>query len=158
VADLWTVKVLAVPDRGAFSSAPGTTIRYGATLHLLGLTGPGASLPEVAPESGGAATGAAPYQITTAPSDRWTVHVRASLAGAESWWESGVHLSLLRAIDERGRKAAIAGDDIEGDGRHRFELQIAPGAKRLDLTFAVVKSRFVEFVVRPSLGYRGQGR
>jgi hypothetical protein len=89
----------------------------------------------------------------------------------------GTRIGLVRAVDDRGRSCdpvargatpflPSAGErptgqmEISGPGFYRrsgrmeagasFELCPLAGARRLSLTFAVVKSRFVSFLARPS--------
>jgi len=67
----------------------------------------------------------------------------------------GVQLVLVRATDERGRPVAGRPSTISSTGEHSFELKTAANARLLNLTFAVVKNRVAEFVVRPAWGWKG---
>jgi hypothetical protein len=143
--DLWSVKGVVVPGRGAIVRTSAVTARHGARLQLLGMTGPGAHWPD-----DNATTSPSPYQGVPIPPKGYAVHVQASLPGKEQWWSNGLWLSLVQASDDRGRKVPVVGGSIEGDGRHRFELKVPQGTKRLDLAFAMPKSRYSEFVARPT--------
>jgi hypothetical protein len=63
-----------------------------------------------------------------------------------------VRLRLVRAVDDRGRSIQHpdTGDTSLSEGRLGCALRTAPDARKIKLVFAVVKSRFVEFVVRPA--------
>jgi hypothetical protein len=147
-ADLWVVKGVPLPGRGAIARSSATTALNGASLQLLGISGPGAAWSD--DPTSAVSSKPSPYQAGAGPSDRWTVHVLAAMPGKEQWWGNGLWLSLVGATDERGRRAVAVGGTIEGDGRHHFELKVPPGAKRLDLTFAMPKSRYAEFIASPS--------
>ena len=62
----------------------------------------------------------------------------------------GLQLTLLRASDDRGRRVPGALTSVASSGRHDFELKPAANAKLVNLTFAVVKDRVAEFIVKPS--------
>ena len=57
--------------------------------------------------------------------------------------------SLVRAATPDGREIPTESEE-DFNGLHRFGLAVPPGARSVDLTFAVVRSRFVEFTVHPS--------
>jgi hypothetical protein len=62
-----------------------------------------------------------------------------------------VRLTLVRATDDRGRPLSVSRFGRRGkDGRHSCGFDLPPGAKSLNLTFALQKSRFVEFLAKPS--------
>jgi hypothetical protein len=70
-----------------------------------------------------------------------------------------VRISLVRATDQYDRllpirrytQAAIEGDPLF------FGLRLFDDTRTVDLTFAVQKSRFVEFVARPTDANRAAG-
>ncbi len=64
--------------------------------------------------------------------------------------DAAVRLVLARAVDDAGRVIAPGKVHYGGSGRYSFVLKTAPGAKTVDLTFALQKDRFVEFLVKPS--------
>ena len=130
-ADLWTARGVPVPKRGAIARSAATAARHGAAVQLLGIGSPGHSI-----FGWIAYPGHVPMAYVQAPS---------SLAG--------FRVSLVRAIDDRGREAPpIRSGFWMNDKRTQYSLplHIPPGAKRVDLTFAVSRSRFVEFIVKPS--------
>lgn len=61
----------------------------------------------------------------------------------------GLRLRLVHAADDRGRELRHVPGYAEASGPHNFWLEMPPDARALDLTFAVTRSRFVEFVARP---------
>jgi hypothetical protein len=62
-----------------------------------------------------------------------------------------MRVSLIRATDDRGRVLATSRYGYRGeDGEHSFNYQLPADAKTLDLTFAVQKPRFVEFLAAPT--------
>jgi len=61
----------------------------------------------------------------------------------------GLRLRLVRAADDRGRELRHLPGYAETSGAHNFWLELPADARTLDLTFAVTRSRFLEFVARP---------
>jgi hypothetical protein len=59
-------------------------------------------------------------------------------------------LTLLRATDDRGRDVTPPFSTYLGGDRFSFSLFGAAFSKRVNLTFAVQKPRFVEFLARPA--------
>jgi hypothetical protein len=58
----------------------------------------------------------------------------------------------LKAVDERGREV-VARQLVPWDGRRSdlvFHLDLPTETRQADLTFAVHRSRFVEFRVKPA--------
>jgi hypothetical protein len=68
---------------------------------------------------------------------------------------SGTRLALASVIDDQGRPVPMVGNRQTGPTRNSLELgcrlQIKTDAKTLDVAVAVVKSRFVEFIVKPEI-------
>jgi hypothetical protein len=126
-ADLWSVDDVAIPPPRRVHRYDRSTIRHGATLRLLGVTGPHAALPE-------GYGWEANYPI---------VHARLSP-------DSAGDLGLIDVTDERGRAVRVARSGYGGTGKYGFTLVPAPGAQRLRLTFVVRKPRLVEFLASPS--------
>ncbi len=58
-------------------------------------------------------------------------------------------LSLVKVSDEQGRKVGIKSGGELQRWQNSFELAVAPDAVRVDCTFGVRKSRFVEFMAKP---------
>jgi hypothetical protein len=61
----------------------------------------------------------------------------------------GLRLRLVRAADDRGRELRHLPGYADAAGPHNFWLELPSDARALDLTFAVTRSRFVEFVAKP---------
>jgi hypothetical protein len=148
-ADLWTVQGVAVPAPGAVTSCSTKTTRHGVTLELMEIAGPGAT---IAPEEG-----LRPEPSLNVPTGRHCISVRALSPPNGLQLGRGLRVSLVRMTGERGRPISLLDRDasasISSSGRHRFEVTIPSGTKRVDLTFAVSKSRFVEFMAQPSWGW-----
>lgn len=146
-ADLWTVRRVPVPRRGHVGRPVTVTTPRGLTLTLKLRSG------DQSPE-----LFSLPVEIVTAV--------------------DGVRVALVKATDEQGRGIVPVGgrspsflpsqQEMPGQqvevvspsasgisaeevfrGRY-YQLRLPPRAKRLDLTFAVTKSRFAEFVVQPA--------
>jgi len=124
--ELWTVRGLPIPpkDRNHFSQA--IVRRFGTTIRLKRVAGPYANDP------GDQTVGA--------------------LYGTPSVWlqvdapNQGVRVSLLRVTDDQGRPVT-AGEMMDSfPGRFAAALPVRKGVKRVDLTFAIHRSRFAEFV------------
>jgi hypothetical protein len=147
--DLLTVPGLAIPSGSSPSSTSLWVTRYGVRQHLH-------------------------LQLRRAPWLKGQLLVELSEASPVD----GVRIGLLRATDERGRswqpvqrgpmfffpsRAQLAPDRLEisrpsrapqvtgfGEMGFGYELRVPADARRLSLTLAVVKSRFVDFLARPS--------
>jgi hypothetical protein len=133
-AEAWTVRGLVVPKRHRITLCHAAAIRQGTQLRLLGIAGRGRiRWPDEEPGD-----------WLTRP----TVRVQVSSL------RQGYHVALL-AIDDRGRR--FGGYDPTTFGwstppavDYRFKLNLPRDAKKLDLTVAVHRSRFVEFLAKPS--------
>jgi hypothetical protein len=127
---LWAIRGASVPPSGLFTGSSARAVRNGTTLRLQGISGEGAR-----PR--------APVGILATP-ETPTVHVRLSPP------PPGMRLALTRAIDERGRPCALSRPQGGFIGHYSFRLRPPPGAKTLDLQFAVPQtSRMAEFVAAP---------
>ncbi len=64
-----------------------------------------------------------------------------------------LHLTLIEAHDDRGRRVSLPMDAIMGNRRGRFQCGVALDydAQNLDLRLAVQHSRLVEYLVKPEL-------
>jgi hypothetical protein len=135
-ADLWIIPWLPLPRSPVFSQIAAPFSRQGVTVRVWGLAGPWARVPAKDRRS---------LLVRKSSSPVITVDVESTLP------VPGVRLRLVRAVDDRGR--SIQHPDTGGtslsEGRFGFGLRTAPDARKVRLVFAVVKSRFVEFVVRP---------
>jgi hypothetical protein len=140
-ADLWSIPSLPIPPRNVYSRTAARFSRHGVTVRIRDIAGLG-----VWERLG--------HGHVSSPGT--TVHLKSNLP------VRGLHLLLIRAVDDRGRSVSRVDDwgfttqppgtdsTDASDGEHSFELRPAPGAKSVKLLFALVKSRFVEFVVRPT--------
>jgi hypothetical protein len=126
--DLWVVRDVPITRRGSLGGTVSKFTRHGVTLQFLGITAKGAKAPP-----GGAGWG-----------NGVTVHVQAPSLLKE------VRLGLVRAMDDRGRVVPNMGSGSSGSGLYGFVLQAAPDARTLDLTLVLQRSRFAEFVAKPS--------
>lgn len=127
---LWTVRGAPVPAAGVFARSTAQTVRNGVTLRLLGI-------------SGEESRAIMPVGVQFSP-DTPQVHVRLSPP------PSGMRLRLARATDEQGRPSALSRPQGGFIGLYSFRLLPPPGAKTLDLSFAIHRqSRSAEFVAAP---------
>jgi hypothetical protein len=62
-----------------------------------------------------------------------------------------VHLDLIKALDEQGKPVSVNYARVLGKGKYRYGTPPGTKAISIDLTFAVHKSRFVEFEATPVL-------
>jgi hypothetical protein len=127
-ADLWAVHALPLPPPGVFHPLAAEFSRFGATVRLSGIAGPGASTP------GGGHD----------PSNGVTVHLHCTPPLQEQ------QLLFVRAIDDRGRSITDPGWSVAEGREYAFTLQPARETRSATLVFALVRDRFVEFVVHPS--------
>ena len=132
--EIWTIGGLKLPTANTIIRSTENTMRQGRRLRLIGIGGPGMRQWEPGTASGG--------QITE-------VRARISLPCED------FRLSLF-ARDNRGRKytGSVTGyTDLPSDKEREFSFSfsdIQPGAKSLDLTFAIHKTRFAEFLAKPA--------
>jgi hypothetical protein len=127
--ELWTVRNIRVPpgpQRNTFTQA--AVRRHNATIRLRRVAGPYAGDPS---------------DFTGFSYETYGAYVRVEPP------TEGIRVSLVRATDEQGRifQPFVPGWDREG--RFGFGLEGLKGSKTVDLTFAIHKSRFVEFLAKP---------
>jgi hypothetical protein len=132
--ELWIIGNLQLPQRNSVALSTENTFHQGMKLRLVGIGGPGIR------------------EWTTSQSasgeQRAEVRARISLPC------EGVRLNLF-ARDDRGRRftGVVTGyTDIPSDREREFSFSfsdIPPDAKSLDLTFAIHKSRYAEFLAKP---------
>lgn len=137
--DLWEVKGVAVPpSNGMVELDLKARLRYGA-LRLKGITAANVLFPgERTPKN---------------PSPQVYVELEPAT--------NGVRLDLIRAIDNRGEQVVsystaqwgppASTSTATGISTRAFGLFIPPEARALDLTFALYRSRTVEFLAKPAL-------
>jgi hypothetical protein len=126
--ELWTFRDLLVPRPDRAARPNRTVTRHGVTLQLQGIFGP--RLPLLVPLK-----------------RRYNASALLHLSPAAD----DVRLRLVAATDDRGRALSTSRIGWRGEGgRHGCSFNLLPGAKSLNLTFALQKSRFVEFLAKPS--------
>jgi hypothetical protein len=125
--DLWVVRGVPIAKRGRLVDTRVSFTRHGVTARLLGIAGSAAQAPN------GMAMGGFPAAYVQAP---------ARL--------KGLHLTLVQARDDRGRTIQSTRTGTADVGWYSFSLPAHTDARSVDLTFALHRSRFAEFVARPS--------
>lgn len=126
--ELWTIRRIKVPDSGSFTELNLKTNLNGLEVNLIGLAGAQARLPD----------GNDYYR----GEDRLEVNV-ADLP-------EGMHLTLVSAKSEHGAEVPRGGAGW-GGGKYSFALRfLSEDAKWLDLTLALHRSRFAEYLVKPN--------
>jgi hypothetical protein len=121
-----------VPPRDTIAASTASALRQGVRLELLGVAGAGKVT--------------WPDRLTPQRARTPMLRVRASSLA------TGQRVTL-RVVDDQGR-AVVSASALDGWGYTRrdrsFDVRLPTDAKKLDLTFAVHRSRFVEFVAKPS--------
>jgi hypothetical protein len=128
-ADLWSIHGLPAPKRDQHVDPAAVIQRQGAALHL-SLTGAGD-----------------PFGL-----GRMWRQPFPTISVTVSPPSPGLQLTLLRAADDQGRRIDFFGGlpSSLGGGKYRFLVdRMPPGARTMNLLFAVHKNRFVEFLVAP---------
>jgi hypothetical protein len=64
---------------------------------------------------------------------------------------NAIHVDLIKALDEQGNRLSVNYARVLGKGKYRYGSPPGTKAKSIDLTFAMHKSRFVEFEATPVL-------
>jgi hypothetical protein len=133
VDELWTVRGLQVPQPAEMRNLQNTTTNQGTTLKLVAFTGADADQP-----------GNLKWLMEKGEP---RISVRAERV-SEGW-----RLNLVRVIDDLGREVeAHAGNDWAwGSGEQVFGLKLQPDACGVDCTFALHRSRFFDFLAKPTL-------
>jgi len=127
--ELWNLAGVPVPRRDQLIDPVATIRRQGAALRL-SLTGAGDPF-------GRGRMWRQPFR---------TISVTVSPPSP------GLQLTLLHAADDRGRRITAFGGlpSSLGGGKYRFLVdRMPPGARTMNLLFAMHKNRFVEFLVAP---------
>jgi hypothetical protein len=159
--ELWTVRGVPVPKPGTASRLSGTGTLGGTTLDLLAIAAAGTvsysnGVPtaQASPGPGqlagtrGGSMSSSSTTVNGVTREQLTVtmglpHVAVAVPGI-----TADHRLTLRAVDDRGRQ--IISESGQGSFNKLFlSLDIPPGSKSLDLTFAIHTCRRVEFVVKP---------
>jgi hypothetical protein len=135
---LWTVRNIVAPLPGVAGVSHAKITRQGVTLALLGTAGAGAHSHFPRPDS--------LQNVSFA-----RVSVRCP--------SGGLRLTLVRATDDRGRMVLPASLYRRGEPSqiylpwqrdYDFHLKVPPDARKLNLTFAVHRTRTFEFKVKPT--------
>jgi len=79
-----------------------------------------------------------------------TIEGRVNVAVRCQAPREGRRLTLVQALDDRGRSAAWDPAPLSDSPDVVFGLEVPSGARQLSLTFAVARSRFVEFLAAPA--------
>jgi hypothetical protein len=130
--ELWTVRGIEVPQSSQRLLPENATTKQGTILSLVAFTGAEADQPG---------------------NFKWLmekgeprISVRAEPV------PDGWRLSLVRVVDNLGREVETHNEQERGwsNGEKVFGLNLQPDATHVDCTFALHKSRFVEFLARPT--------
>lgn len=136
--ELWESPPITLPAVGVDTNLNAGFQRDGATVQLAGLAAPGADHP--APF-----TWIAKYWGSEEKDKIVSLAVRISPALDRR------RLKLLRAMDQNGREARLVEHRNEDDTNQAFLLRPDDEAITLKLIFALQRSRFVQFQVRPQI-------
>jgi len=127
--ELWTVHGIMVPGATQVIDLHNSNRVHGIALKLVAITGEKAEQP-----------GSLKW---VAEKGHPNISVRALPVPKDRRW------SLVRAVDHRGTEVEVHPATDWGNGETVYGLTIQPGAKSLDCTFALHKSRWVEFLAKP---------
>ena len=124
--ELWAVPQIAIPDSDHLTSHPAQRRFEGMTLAGLEL-----SLYETAAQSSPTALRHGAIKLTLTPP------------------LPGVRVRLVEIRDDQGRTIRFEPAYVNPSGIYGFNLLLPPGSHSLDCTFAVQKTRLVQFLARP---------
>jgi hypothetical protein len=127
--ELWTVRDIPVPEPGGEAYPVATAQRKGVTVSLGRISGP--------------------WPLMRPSTPDW-LRFRAVVEVNLSPKAEDLHVTFVRATDEQGRELSPRLND-EYRGRYSFGLHGPSPAKKLNLTFAIHRSRSVEFLAKASL-------
>jgi len=143
---IWKITGVPVPQTKQLVGGGALTNMYQAELEFLGLSAPGALLPS----------------RHVAVDARWNAHIRTPYPVDE------LRFSLIEVRDQLGHIGELRGvrSTTSDGGRgitpremlYAFGFDLPEGAETLDLTFAVTRSVYVDFQVRPTLAKAKSGR
>jgi hypothetical protein len=123
---LWTTPSLDLPARRKVNRVDAGVTRRGATVRVLGISGPSAAV-----HDGYGWNATQPI-----------LHARLSPS------EGGLRVSLIRAADDQGRTVPVNQSLYGGSGKYSFVLNPAPHAKRITATLALHEPRYAEFIAK----------
>lgn len=136
--ELWESPPIPIPMVGVVTNLNASFQHDGATVDLVGLAAPQADHPE-------------PFKwIAKYWGDRDKTEI-ISLAVRISPALDKRRLKLLRAVDQNGREAGLVEHRNEDYAEQAFLLKPDDEATALKLIFALQRSRFVQFQVRPQI-------
>jgi len=125
--ELWTIKGIAIPDSNSVTQVSLSTNLMGVTVHLVGLRGEFGRYTNTS----GAFSG-------------------SSLDITNSQLPKGMRLAVVKVTDNLGRNVESRGAS-RSDWQFGVGLRFPTNAQTVDVTVAVHKSRFVEYVVKPEV-------
>ena len=125
--ELWTPADIAVPATNQIVMLNSSHETTGVKLRFVAIGGVGAELPE-------------PFQ-SLASGGRVNLAVEIKSADCR--------LTLVKVVDDQRRVIAFNEPYTWFDDNHSFALDVPAGAKTISATFAIHRSRFVEFTAKP---------
>jgi hypothetical protein len=128
--ELWSIRGIQVPDANSYTESDLKTNLHGATIFLVGMAGEHA-----APKGQQSFRGSACLEVNV-----WSM-------------PDDYRLTLIRVMDESGREMPSTGSakSVQPDlATYGYGLRLPKDAKTLDITLALHKSRFVEYLVKPA--------
>ncbi|HZV35714.1 MAG TPA: hypothetical protein VFB72_14160 [Verrucomicrobiae bacterium] len=127
--EVFTFSGITVPGATQVINLDSTTNIAGSILRLVAITG------EKAEQPGNL---------------KWsTVKNRVNISIRATPFPTGYRLNLLKVTDETGREAKIKREPDWNPPERVYGFKTPEGAKQLSFTFALHKSRYVEFMARP---------
>ncbi len=125
--ELWTLPGIPVPATNQVSALGSSYEVKGGQLQIVALGGVGAELQE-------------PFRPLA---DGKSVNLALTFIGHD------LRLTLAKVVDNEGRSIPFREPYPWFESERSFALELAGGAKSISATFAVHRSRFVEFIVKP---------
>ncbi len=123
--ETWTIRDIAVPTNGGFTTVGAETNLNGIKVRLEGLSSQGSRPPWTTHYSGDPALS---FLLKPAP--------------------KGFRFKVLSIIDDRGRRIPESGRGYT-DTEHSIGLRLSNDVQRVNVTVAMPKSRFLEFLAQP---------
>ncbi|MDB6111641.1 MAG: hypothetical protein JWR69_3391 [Pedosphaera sp.] len=127
--ELWTVRGVMVPGATQTITLDNATTIHDTKLTLLAITGENAK------------------QLGLMRWEALPKHANISIHADPI--PKGRRLALVKVVDDQGREVDVQPGTDWSQGENVFGLTIPQDAKLLDCTFALHKSRFVEFLAKP---------
>ncbi len=127
--EIWTVRGIAVPGTNQLINLAQSTMRGDSTVKLVAITGTKAKQPGDMQWIAEAGQINISVRVTPKPDDE--------------------RFSLIAALDDRGQRVAVHPAPDWNRGNYVYGLALPPGAKTVDCSFVLHRSRFVEFLAKP---------